>query len=192
MVASANRLASLIKVRRLVMSFDSWLAVIERFSEDFGRKRSSRRSGMPFASQERLKEPRCVDGSDGSGGMDMNSVLHTRWNSSMQELCQEKGALVFKAAKPRGTRLSADHTGSVRWLGECLTLYLLLRDAPSSNVRAQKRRSTAPRITSHPENCGFKTPGSLATTRERFVPSGICLEELTDARPRSESLRQRE
>jgi hypothetical protein len=40
----------------------------------------------------------------------------------MQELCQEKGALVFKAAKPRGTRLSADHTGSVRWLGESLTL----------------------------------------------------------------------
>ena len=40
----------------------------------------------------------------------------------MQELCQEKGALVFKAAKLRGTRLSADHTGSVRWLGESLTL----------------------------------------------------------------------
>jgi hypothetical protein len=39
----------------------------------------------------------------------------------MQELCQGKGALVFKAAKPRGTRLPANHAGSARWLGECLT-----------------------------------------------------------------------
>ena len=83
----------------------------------------------------------------------------------MQELCQEKGALVFKAAKPRGTRLSADHTGSVRWLGGCLTLYLLVRDAPSSNVRAQKRRSTAPRITSHLPDFSFRTSGLRATTR---------------------------
>jgi hypothetical protein len=76
--------------------------------------------------------------------VDMNSVLHTRWNSLMQELCQGKGALVFKAAKPRGTRRFADHAGSAREVGEYLTLELLVRDAPSRNLHAQKRRSPAP------------------------------------------------
>jgi len=45
-------------------------------------------------------------------GSDMNSVLHTRWNSLMQELCQGQGALVFTVAEPCGTRLSADHANS--------------------------------------------------------------------------------
>jgi hypothetical protein len=40
----------------------------------------------------------------------------------MQEVCQGQGELVFNAAKPRGTRLSAEHAGSPRWLGERLTL----------------------------------------------------------------------
>lgn len=77
---------------------------------------------MPYAPQERLTKPRRVNGLNGSEGLDMNSVLNTRWNSSMQELCQEKGALAFNPAKRHGTRLCANHAGSAHWLAECPVL----------------------------------------------------------------------